>query len=239
MLVRGAPGGSAGQRGRGGDDPGQSGRDGGRQHVVAQDVTELLGEYAAQFGLIQHTQQALGAAQRGRARAAPSRERVGLAGRRQVQPRHRQPRGHAQLTDYQVELRVLYLADRPGPDGRQGQPAAACPPHHDQDRGDRDPSHRTAATGDTHPDQPTPGQDDQDRGGQACSGPGQFGCPQGQTAHSHPPPSDRAQAAGRRKLQPLPRQVRPGPGEYHRTVACSFQGQRSIAGLFRRKICPS
>ena len=69
---------------------------------------------AAQLALVHHPQDSLGAADGGVARVASGGEGVRLLGRREVEPRHRDPGLGGELGDDRVEPRLLGLAHRIG-----------------------------------------------------------------------------------------------------------------------------
>ena len=120
---------------------------------MAGHVRDLVPEHAAQLGLVQHAEQALGAADPGGARAAADGEGVRLLGRRQVQPRHRQPPVLAQLPHQPVELGMLHLADRTGQHGGQGHPVAAGDDDGDEDHCEHDRDDGAAPAGRCHAEQ--------------------------------------------------------------------------------------
>ena len=105
------------------------------------------------FGLVQRTEQALGAADRGGARAAADGEGVRLLGRRQVTAAAPAAARPCSAPHQPVELGMLHLADRAGQHGGQGHPVAAGDDGDDEHRREHDRDDGAAPCGRGHPEQ--------------------------------------------------------------------------------------
>ena len=81
---------------------------------------QLVADHGPELAVVEDLGDAGGHGDRGVARVAAGRERVGLHGRADVEPRHGLVRGRRELADHLVKRGELGLAHGTGPHGPQG-----------------------------------------------------------------------------------------------------------------------